>query len=291
MARFDIRQLPEVEPDGLAVMDVFPHAVEKYRLVWTYDVIFTNGMRKQWDELVYLDLFSGPGHARIAGGRTILGSPLLALSIPHPFTHYVFCERDPGLFAALQERVGRHELGSSATCIHGDANEEIQTILDGLPRPSRNRRMLTFCFVDPHKSGDIEFDSIERLARARFVDFLVLLPTGTDFKRAIAAYEKPESKRIETWMADERWREEWAKAKRQGEKLNTFFVRRFAEQMKDRLEYLYSEPAESQPIYHTDLNYVLYHLAFFTKHPRGQDFWRKARKSGGSDQRELGLLG
>lgn len=287
MTRLDTTRLPEAEPDGLPVMDVPPHAEEKYRLVWTYDEIFTKGMRYQWDELVYLDLFAGPGHTRIGGRRVVYGSPFLAMTVTYPFTRYVFCEKDPVYFEALEERVRRHLLGPAVSCIRDDANEAIEAILDLLPDPSRRRKMLTFCFVDPHKSGDFRFDSIRQLAASRFTDFLVLIPTGMDFKRGMIYYEHEKSEQLERWMGDPGWREKWAAAKARGEKLNYFMVRRFAEQMHD-LGYILMDPRDTHPVYHAEKNFPLYHLAFFSKHPTGVDFWKKTLPSG-SDQGELDL--
>ncbi len=55
----------EVEPDGLFTPTVREWSLEKYKLVGSYCDIFTNGMKKKWNQLVYIDLFAGAGYAKI----------------------------------------------------------------------------------------------------------------------------------------------------------------------------------------------------------------------------------
>jgi len=79
-------------------------AETKYRLVSMYDQLFSTGMKNKWGKRVYIDLYAGAGYCRIRGTSTILkGSPILALTVQHPFDKYIFCEKDPELLAALGE--------------------------------------------------------------------------------------------------------------------------------------------------------------------------------------------
>ena len=82
-----------VENDGLPCPDVGSWAETKYRLLALYDELFSTGMKYKWDQRVYIDLYAGAGYARVKGTKKILkGSPILALTVTHPFDKYIFCE-------------------------------------------------------------------------------------------------------------------------------------------------------------------------------------------------------
>ena len=82
--------------DGLPIPEVGGWAETKYRLVSLYDSLFSTGMKRKWDQRVYIDLYSGSGYSRVRhSDKILLGSPLLALSVADPFDKYIFCEEDP----------------------------------------------------------------------------------------------------------------------------------------------------------------------------------------------------
>ena len=61
-----------------------------------YSTLFSSGMKDKWGKHIYLELYAGAGYSKIRGSsKLIVGSPLLALSVKHPFDKYVFCEEDP----------------------------------------------------------------------------------------------------------------------------------------------------------------------------------------------------
>ncbi len=69
------------EDDGLPAEKVGDWAAEKYRRMGMYAEIFATGMKNLWASRVYIDLFSGSGHALLGKPRRrVLTSPLLA---PH----------------------------------------------------------------------------------------------------------------------------------------------------------------------------------------------------------------
>jgi hypothetical protein len=80
-----------VEDDGLMCPDVGRWAESKYRLISLYDELFATGMKKKWDQRVYVDLYAGAGYSRIQHTEIRLkGSPILALSVSSPFDKYIF---------------------------------------------------------------------------------------------------------------------------------------------------------------------------------------------------------
>ena len=81
-----------VTDDGLVCPEIRRWAETKYRLIALYDELFATGMKNKWHQRVYIDLYSAAGYGRIKGTQTILmGSPLIALTVAHPFDKYIFC--------------------------------------------------------------------------------------------------------------------------------------------------------------------------------------------------------
>jgi three-Cys-motif partner protein len=97
-----------VADDGLLLNPIGPWAEDKYRYVGMYAEMFATGMKNRWPYRAYLDLFSGPGYSKVRDtGRVVLGSPLIALSLPDPFDAYVFADENPAALEALRIRVAR----------------------------------------------------------------------------------------------------------------------------------------------------------------------------------------
>ena len=48
-----------MDDDGLPSPDVGGWAETKYRLLDLYDTLFSTGMKKKWDQRVYIDLLPG----------------------------------------------------------------------------------------------------------------------------------------------------------------------------------------------------------------------------------------
>ena len=90
-----------VDDDGLMTPEVGGWAETKYRLLALYDELFSTGMKNKWDQRVYVDLYAGGGYSRIQGtSRFLKGSPIIALTVNHPFDKYIFCEGREDLLAA-----------------------------------------------------------------------------------------------------------------------------------------------------------------------------------------------
>jgi three-Cys-motif partner protein len=99
---------------------------------------------------VYIDLFAGAGKVKIEGtDKILLGSPLLALNVPDQFDRYIFCEQNPVRLGALKSRV-RQGYPNADVHFLGDSNENVERILGLIPTPSKEKKVLTFCFVDPY---------------------------------------------------------------------------------------------------------------------------------------------
>jgi len=273
--------------DGLEALDVGPWAVEKYRRLGMYADIFSTGMKNRWDRRVYLDLFSGSGHAVFRhDGMRVLTSPLLALTVPTPFDKYIFCDEVPSRLDCLRRRVERLAPSASVEYVAGDANARVADIERLIPVHARGATVLSFCFVDPF-GLDVHFDTVRRLGSDRSMDFLILLALGMDATRNWRTYLTPRSEKVGRFLGDTSWRERWPEAEARGKSPVRFLAEEYAASMQ-RLGYLTPGLDRMIEVRTRDNNMRLYYLAFFSKSPQGYKFWDEVRKYA-SPQLGLGL--
>ncbi|MGA3287086.1 MAG: three-Cys-motif partner protein TcmP [Bacteroidota bacterium] len=271
--------------DGLIIPEVGSWAERKYKLVHLYCDLFLKGIRHSWNQLVYIDLFAGSGKAKVRNTDKILaGSPLLALGLANKFDQYIFCEENEGLLQALQTRVESEYPQVNAHYILGDCNKKITDVLKLIPTPSRNNKVLTFCFVDPF-SLNIEFDTIRTLCAQRYVDFLILLALSMDGVRNESIYIENNNQRIDKFLGLSEWRGRWKNEQIKGKSFRKFLANEYAQQMVT-LNYKEESIKQMLEIKSDEKNLSLYHLAFFSRHSLGYRYWKEVKKYA-SDQRPL----
>ncbi len=275
-----------VPDDGLPLSRVGPWALQKYRLLDLYDTLFSTGMKRRWNQRVYIDLFCGPGRARIRGSEHVVEtSPLIALRVPDRFDKYIFCDRDVNDISALRDRVQREFPGIEAAYIPGDCNEVVAQIVEQIPKASSGKSVLTFCFADPFGLGGLKFITVQALSVRARTDFLVLLALDMDANRFQSLYVKESSRVIDEFLGDSSWRSKWATVRDHGVDFRVFLARAFASRMVD-LGYLPAGLERMKEVRSDEKNLPLYHLAFFSKHVRGYQFWDQVLKYG-TDQLTL----
>jgi three-Cys-motif partner protein len=264
--------------DGLAVNPSGSWAMEKYALLSNYIEMFSTGMLRKWGKRIYIDLYSGPGCTQLRDSGTLQkGSPLIALSVKDPFDKYIFCEENPEYLAALRNRCLKNFPNHEVSFVEGDCNAKVDAILDAIPRHSKNQTVLTFCFVDPF-SLNLQFETIEKLS-TKYVDFLVLLALDMDARRNLKNYLKPSSKKIDLLVGSADWRIRWEKFSERDNSFQRFLAHEFEAKML-ALGYRKHSRGNTKHISTRDGTLPLYHLAFFSRHPRGYAFWDECLKYG-----------
>jgi len=266
-----------LEDDGHLTPEVGAWAEEKYRYVRGYAEVFTTAMAGKWESLVYVDLFAGAGRARLEGSsRIVAASPLIALGVAHPFDRYIFCERDEERLAALRQRVARDFPAADVRFVPGDVNRTVATVLKEMPEPGPGRRVLSFCFADPYSCRNLAFATIRQLA-ARFVDFLILIPSGFDANRNRQIYESPRNETLDGFFGDPDWRAAWKERLRSYRHFADFVTDHYGRQMA-KMGYRYEGLHDSWLVRSTEKNLPLYDLALFSRHPLGEKLGREVRK-------------
>lgn len=263
--------------DNYHTPEVGDWAEEKYRLLGCYASLFATSMKRKWDQRVYIDLFSGAGKARIRGtSRIVNASPLVALGIDDPFNRYIFCESNADYMKALKSRVTYSHLESDVRYVSGDANDNVGLILQEMPPYGTGASVLGFCFVDPFRARDLQFETIRQLSE-RYMDFLILIPTGMDFQRNEDIYLDESNTLVANFTGLQNWRERWISVAQSGKSFGSFIVEMYSEQMKT-LGYHHGDLRDSVHIRSSEKNLALYRLVFFSRHKLGKKFWDEARK-------------
>jgi three-Cys-motif partner protein len=270
--------------DGLPTIEVRPWAEDKYAMVGLYDRLFSTAMKKKWDTRVYIDLYSGPGFVHVAGtNRFLWGSPLIAMEVSDPFDKYIFCEKDPTHLDALRTRARRLFPRLDAHFVAGDCNEQIDQICAAIPRTSKQKRVLSFCFLDPFDIS-IKFSTVRRLADFR-MDFLFLLALHMDANRNLTSYLSRDNSKIDDFLGLPDWRERWRQEEAGGKRFPRFLAEEYSRLM-ETLGYLPVPFHRMKQIRSDEKNLPLYHLALFSRHNLAYDFWGQVLQYS-SPQRKL----
>jgi three-Cys-motif partner protein len=274
----------QVEDDKLFIQDGHSWSEDKYKLVGGYCDIFTRGSRRNWDQLVYIDLFSGPGFCRVKEtGKILKSSPLVALSLPIPFDRYIFCDNDPESIEALAERVSHNYSNKNVVYINEDSNTAIDKIKSLIPGHGENKTVLTFCFIDPFDLN-IHFETVKTLAENKFVDMLILQAYYMDANRNYDNYIKEDNEKISKYLGFSNWRQDFQKSKYFPNDFVNYLAVKYDDNMK-KLKYL--EPERSS-FKIPQKNVKLYYLSFYSRHPLGNDFYKKVQAYA-DDQLNLGI--
>lgn len=272
--------IQNVDDDDLKVMTVGNWAQVKYKLVGKYCNIFSSGMKNFWN-LIYLDLFSGPGYVRNKqSGMLMKNSALISMNVPYQFDHYILNDYDEESVRALETRINRLHPGISYKVYNEDANNCINKILRERPVFDNSKPTLTFCFLDPF-SLNLDFQTVRILSQKEQVDILMLHALQMDGQRNLVYYYKDESRRIEAFTGTSNWRE---KFKQQG-LAKSDFMKFISDEFDENIVKLGYKTTDKEQI-RNNSGTGIYHLAFYSKHQRGMEFFDKIR-GGINDQYEL----
>lgn len=263
-----------VPDDGLYTPTIKPHSLDKIRAHNRFARMFATSMREKWPQLAYIGLYAGAGHAHVDGtDRIVQTSALAVLRQPHPFTHYVYVDKDPTCAEALARRCAAVSPNANVTIIGKDVNECIPEVRAALPSWSPRNGLLSFCFVDPFDTK-LRFETIRALADLR-IDFLILLMLGNDARRNLWDYfHDPDCNRIAEFVDRSDWRDEF----RKDGKIVRCVLRLFDEAMQ-RVGYPQSKKDTILPIYAHGTKVLQYMLAFYSKSAVGMTLWRESIKS------------
>ncbi len=107
------------------------------------------------------------------------------------------------------------------------------------------------------------------------MDFLILQALHMDANRNFELYIKEESTRIEEYLGIPDWRKHFEKDGR----YRKDFVKFLADQYQEQMSKLgYQKAKHMHQIRSNEKNLPLYYLSFYSKNPRGVDFFKKVQQ-------------
>lgn len=221
--------------------------------------IFAVGMSRKWATRTYVELFAGPGVSWDKTAHVFLdGSALRALL--HPFTRFALVDLDPPATAALTQRMANER--RPHPIFNGDCNRVIDDVAATIPRDG-----ITLAFVDP-TNWQVELPTIGTLAECGRVDILMTFFSG--FMRRLWYHDAPS---LDRFFGDESWRDiRDAPARERVERLTRLYNEKLVQ-----FGYLPDCWRHTVPVRNSK-NVFMYSIVLFTKHPRGLDFWIKAKQ-------------
>jgi three-Cys-motif partner protein len=263
--------------DHLVCPEVGGWTEQRHRLIALYSTLFSTSMKDKWGKRVYIELYAGAGHGRVRDtSKFIAGSPLLALTVQHPFDKYIFCEENPEKLEALKVRVKRTAPDAHVAYILGNCNQKTAEILKEVPRASKDETVLSLCFADPFDIG-LKFATIQALSDKLFIDFLVLLAVYSDAGRAYKHYVKEDAVKVDEFLGSTTWRTRWKVAESNRIGFPKFLAEEFAASM-ETMSYLPTSVDNMKPVRSDEKNLRLYYIALFSRHERALKLWKEVLK-------------
>lgn len=265
--------------DGLPARCVGEWSQDKLFYMRRFADIFTTGMKNNWPNRVYLDLFSGPGRCRVRPlGSLEDGSPLIALR--YPFTHFHFCDLSADVTGALERRVQRvarqdqvwRVWTKDANAVATDLNRDVKQL---------GRGVLSFAFIDP-TGTEMVFESVRTLTAGLAMDLLINFPLGMNIKRQFhhRLADPVGESRLDAYFGTPEWRDAEKRSEGPGVALLELY--------KNQLRTLgYKFVGDSRTIRHRHLRVPFYVLVFASKHERGEEFWNRISQDEPTGQRSL----
>lgn len=263
--------------DGLPVQCVGPWVKEKHDYLRRYIEATTEARRLYLEPTgtrpaggaAYIDLFAGPGSARIdSSGEIVDGSPLIAARHDRaPFTRLILADLDGENVNALRSRL--QTLGRRDEPFDGDCNTKIKEIVDRIPPFGLNIALL-----DPFGLRPLSFETIAQLARVKRMDLVIHFPT-MDIKRTFANAESY----ITRFLGTDSWKERVQWPQQVVELIDVLRAQlgKFGYQQ---------EKVRSLAVENRQHN-VLYHLVFATKDRLGNKIWESIARTSAKGQRSF----
>lgn len=277
----------EPEEDGLAIRDFGPWVIQKLDYLKRYINIFETSMRSMpWRERHFIDLFAGTGKCRVAETQNVcLGSSLLALTTPYPFTHYYFIDQDSQNIDILSKRCNASPLRTSVECKVGDGNEVVQGIVEHIQDVDHKYipgawSSLNLAFLDPD-GLELNWTTVASLAKARTMDLIIHYPQGGLTRNLGLFFDCDADTPADVFFGGREWRGIYQKYQHKEE---NFLHRQLMDHYKEKLEQLgytrvfRDDETGDEPLIRNSKNAPLYRLLFASKNPRGDDLWQKVTR-------------
>jgi three-Cys-motif partner protein len=280
----------EPEDDGLPMRPSGRWVAEKLFFLERYLHMFSIAMSgKPWRAVNYIDLFAGSGKCRVRDdGKIHLGSPLLALTAPRPFTNYFFADADAGSIEVLKQRCGASPFSDRIRYYVGDSNVRVRELVDLIQQVDAEYRSgewpsLNLAFLDP-EGLELQWETVAALAEVR-TDLIIHYSEMGIARNAPNCVEESGETVLDRFFGAEDWRDIYKSAQSPALLLEYYMskLRQIGYKEVRRADELWSAPL----IRSTGRRAPLYRLLFASKSPLGHKFWRQVTSKDVYGQRRL----
>jgi three-Cys-motif partner protein len=275
------------EDDGLIVREFQKGTIDKVEYVSNYIEVFETAMRKKFKTRCYVELFSGPGKCKVRNtSEFFLGTPLRALTVQYPFTHYIFNDYQQENVDALKQRVAAVSHLANIQLLNEDANQVVAKIVNTIPKWSLNLALLD------QDDLDLKWTTVQTLTQIDRIDLIIHYPQMGIARYIPHAYEKDSyPNKLDEFFGDQGWRNIYESHRKKGSRK---FHRDLMDYYKGRLQdfgYVHvqrdDETGIEPLVKNAQTNSPLYRLIFASKHKKGEDFWRAVTRKEPSGQKRL----
>ncbi|MEW6093795.1 MAG: three-Cys-motif partner protein TcmP [Chloroflexota bacterium] len=272
------------EDDGLPIRTFGKWTKQKLHYLQKYIYMFETSMRQmKWCARCYVDLFAGRGKYRVEDQKDILlGSPLIALTTKHPFTHYFFADTVQEHIDILKQRCTLISSINKQFYV-GDANKVVSNIVAEIKAIERNRpegswSSLNLAFLDPD-GLELEWRTIATLAKVKRMDLIIHYSQSGLTRNFENCINTDGETIIDRFFGDFEWRRIYEQCKlgdpiQIHRRLMDYYMSKLSD-----LGYLDVKDVEdyegSEPLMRNTRQAPLYRLLFASKHKRGHDFWKE----------------
>ena len=283
------------EDDGLPMRSSGRWVAEKLDYLQRYINFFENSMHtKPWRKRHYIDLFAGPGKCYVSEtGAVYLGSPLLALTTPPPFTDYFFVDTDSESIATLQQRCTVSQLSDRVQCLVGDCNLVVREIVERILAVDSefirdSWSSLNLAFLDP-QGLNLHWETIVTLSRPYGMDLIIHYPQGGLSRYMGKAFRTEGQSAVDLLFGGPEWRQIYEKQQgRPG--IHRALMDLYKGKLQDLgyAEVLRDDEVGDEPLMRNAKRKTpLYRLLFASKHPLGNKGWHTVTHRDVHGQRHL----
>lgn len=181
---------------------------EKLVLLQKYLGFYTQALKGQNFDLVYIDTFAGTGRCHIrsdVGDRVIDGSAKIALDCSPPFSRYHFIEKKKSHAAELEALIRSHPNGAKATLGKHGAADLLPFLLKGYDWSS-TRGVL---FLDPY-GLQCTWQMLQQIAETKALDVFFLVSLSGLFRQAAIderGIDRGKANKLTQFLGTDGWRE------------------------------------------------------------------------------------
>jgi three-Cys-motif partner protein len=261
------------KPDDLPMGEVGLWTRDKHIVIEQY-IKISRGARQQYiyrSEATYIDLWCGPGMARIKKTHDyLLGSPIVAYEAAVgsgvPFNRLFISDIKAAFVDAAETRL-KARGATSVIPVKKPAEEAVEDVVAAL-----NPHGLHFAVLDPF-SLDLPFSIIKKLAQLKRMDLLMLLSTGDLQRNFRKDYLDPDDRRLDRFAPG--WR---TKVDLSGAVPDEALRQRIVEYWFSLVQGLKFATAPKVHAARNSKQAIMYWLVFASRSGVATDFWDKAMK-------------